>query len=137
MSKPPSTELGNISPVIIVPGYWSTRQFGYQAAHVATMLVNNAGFNCVAPRVVVTHRDWLQRREFLEALKKMLASLPTRRAYYPGAFTCRAIFQAAHPSAHHVGSSSQGEMSWTLIRDVNLEERDDVCFRGGVLCADE
>ena len=64
-----SAELGNVSPVVIVPGTWSPRQIEYQAAHVATMLVNNAGFNCLTPRVLVTQRQWPQRGAFLEALE--------------------------------------------------------------------
>ena len=51
---PVTIEGGNVSPVIIVPGRWSASDLRYQAAHVATMLANNAGFNCNAARVLIT-----------------------------------------------------------------------------------
>jgi hypothetical protein len=135
LDKPVSAELGNVSPVIIVPGRWSRRQVRYQAQHVATMLVNNAGFNCVTPRVLITHRDWPQRREFLDELEVVLARVPTRLAYYPGAFERRDQFLAAHPVASQIGSGGHGVMSWTVIRDVDANNHDDVCFNVEAFCA--
>lgn len=135
ITKPVTCELGNVSPVVIVPGDWSDKDIAYQAEHVATMLVNNAGFNCLTPRVLVTHRDWPQRREFLDALENVLARVPTRLAYYPGAFTRRDLFVSAHPEAHSIGSSEEGAIAWTVIRDVDPAHRDDVCFNVEAFCA--
>lgn len=135
LAKPVSAELGNVSPVIIVPGRWSTREVSYQAAHVATMLVNNAGFNCLTPRVLVTYAQWPQRAEFLEALEAVLATVPTRRAYYPGALARRDRFLAAHPGAHQIGAAGPDAMSWTVIRDVDPSHHDDVCFKVEAFCA--
>ncbi len=50
LDKSVTAELGNVSPVIVVPGKWTIPELRYQAEHVATMLVNNAGFNCVSAR---------------------------------------------------------------------------------------
>jgi len=58
VSKPVTGELGNVSPVIIVPGPWSASDIAYQAAHISSMLTNNAGFNCNATRVIVQHAGW-------------------------------------------------------------------------------
>ena len=102
LDKPVTAELGNVSPVIVVPGRWSIAELLYQAEHVATMLVNNAGFNCISARVVVTHADWPQREAFLGALTQTLAGITTRRAYYPGAAERRDAFVAAHPDAEAV-----------------------------------
>jgi acyl-CoA reductase-like NAD-dependent aldehyde dehydrogenase len=49
LGKPVTGELGNVSPVIVVPGRWTRGEIEYQARHLATMLVNNAGFNCLTP----------------------------------------------------------------------------------------
>ena len=135
LAKPVSAELGNVSPVIIVPGPWTRREIEYQAAHVATMLVNNAGFNCLTPRVIVTHSRWAQRAEFLDALEAVLAEVPTRRAYYPGAFERRGRFLAVHPDAHQIGRVSPGAMAWTLVRDVDASNARDPCFRDEAFCA--
>ena len=80
---PVTAELGNVSPVVIVPGRWSASDLRYQAAHVATMLANNAGFNCVATRVLITAAAWPQRQAFLDALEHALASLPPAARVLP------------------------------------------------------
>ncbi len=135
IDKPISCELGNVSPVVVVPGEWSRREIEYQARHVATMLVNNAGFNCLTPRVIVTDARWRQRGEFLDALESVLASIPTRRAYYPGAADRRAMFLAAHPDAHELGDGGEGRMAWTIVRDVDPTVVDDVCLNVEAFCA--
>jgi hypothetical protein len=127
VTKPVSCELGNVSPVVIVPGEWSQNEIEYQAKHVATMMTNNAGFNCLTPRVIITHKDWAQREGFFAALEGVLAGLPTRRAYYPGAEARRDSFLAVHPDAHQIGDVSNGTMPWTLIRDVDASDVNDIC----------
>ena len=135
LEKPITCELGNVSPVVIVPGEWTDAEIDYQARHVATMLANNAGFNCLSPRVLVTSRAWSQRDTFLDALERVFASLPTRRAYYPGAFERRDALLAAHPDAHQIGSALEGVIPWTLIRDVDPSRTDDPAFNVEAFCA--
>ena len=135
ITKPVSCELGNVSPVIIVPGAWSTKDLEYQARHVATMVTNNAGFNCLTPRVIITHKQWAQRDDFLAALERVFASLPTRRAYYPGARERHASFLATHPDAHLIGDASGDKLPWTILRDVDATKVNDSAFNVEAFCA--
>ena len=135
LDKPVTCELGNVSPVVIVPGDWTAKELAYQARHVATMLANNAGFNCLSPRVLVTHAGWAQREAFLDELEAVFASLPARLAYYPGAFERRAEFLEAHPDAREIGGGGEGVMPWTLIRGVDPLMRDDVSLNVEPFCA--
>src|SRR6266545_371929 len=67
-----TAELGNVSPVIVVPGpagAWSDGDIRYHAENLATMLVNNAGFNCNATRVVIQHTASPERQRLLAALR--------------------------------------------------------------------
>jgi hypothetical protein len=128
LNKPVTAELGSVSPVIVVPGRWSIAELLYQAEHVATMLVNNAGFNCISARVVVTHAAWPQREAFLGALTQTLAGITTRRAYYPGAVERRNAFVAAHPEAEEYGSGPDDALPWTFIRGVPPGQTKDICF---------
>jgi hypothetical protein len=128
LDKPVTAELGNVSPVIIVPGKWSIAELLYQAEHVATMLVNNAGFNCISARVLVTHAAWPQREAFLGALTQTLAGIETRRAYYPGAGERRDAFVAAHPNAEEYGGGPDDALPWTFIRGVPPGQTGDICF---------
>jgi hypothetical protein len=134
-SKPVSGELGNVSPVVIVPGEWSKSEIDFQARHVATMITNNAGFNCLTPRVLITHAAWMQRGEFMEALSSVLASLPTRRDYYPGARERRATFLKSHPDANELGATTEKTAPWTLLRDVDASNVGDVAFNVEAFCA--
>jgi hypothetical protein len=136
LEKPITAELGNVSPVIIVPGQWTTDELLYQAQHVATMLVNNAGFNCVTARVIVTHAGWPQRDAFLGALTQVLVGLPTRRAYYPGAADRCATFVAAHPEAERLGTGPPDALPWTFIRGVPPGRTDDICFNIESFCGE-
>ena len=128
LDKPITAELGNVSPVIVVPGRWSIAELRYQAEHVATMLVNNAGFNCITARVVVTHAAWPQRDAFLGALTQTLAGIATRRAYYPGATERRDAFIRAHPEAQDFGTGPDDALPWTFIPGVPPGRTDDICF---------
>jgi hypothetical protein len=136
LAKPVTAELGNLSPVIVVPGKWSTGELLYQAEHVATMLVNNAGFNCLAARVIVTHAGWPQRDAFLGALTQVLAGLRTRRAYYPGAAARCASFVAAHPEAEQLGTGPADALPWTFIRGVAPGRTDDIAFNVESFCGE-
>ena len=136
LDKPVTAELGNVSPVIVVPGRWSIPELRYQAEHIATMLVNNAGFNCISARVVVTHASWPQRDAFLGALTQTLSRIATRRAYYPGAGDRREAFVAAHPEAEEFGKGPGDALPWTFIPGVPPGRTDDICFNVESFCGE-
>jgi acyl-CoA reductase-like NAD-dependent aldehyde dehydrogenase len=130
-----TAELGNVSPVIIVPGRWSASDVRYHAQHVATMLAHNAGFNCIAARVIVTAAEWPQRDAFLGEVERALASLPPRSAYYPGAGERHAAFMEQHPEATQLGTASEGALPWTLVRGADPDRADDPVFTTEAFCS--
>jgi len=85
LQKPITSELGNVTPWIIVPGAYSPSQLRFQAGNIVSSLTNNAAFNCIATRVLVTWKQWRDREKFLGLVQDGLARTPQRRAYYPGA----------------------------------------------------
>ena len=135
LNKPITGELGNVSPVIVVPGPWSAGDLAYQAEHIASMLTNNAGFNCNATRVVIQHREWEQRDQLLQHMRNILAQVPTRIAYYPGAHNRYQAFVSAHPEAEQFGTTTEKELPWTLIAGVNPDATDDLCFTTEAFCS--
>jgi len=135
LTKRVTAELGNVSPVIVVPGPWSPSDVDYQAENVVSMLTNNAGFNCNAARVVVTHREWGLRPVLLAGLRKVLAATPTRRAYYPGAEERMHRFLAAHPTAESYGEAAPDGLPWAFLPDLNPKHEDDVAFRTEAFCS--
>ncbi|MCB9556731.1 MAG: aldehyde dehydrogenase [Deltaproteobacteria bacterium] len=130
-----TSELGNVSPVIIAPGEWSLAELRFQAENVATQMTNNAGFNCNAAKVLVTSKMWAQREQFLEALRDVLARLPRRQAYYPGALERFDNFVGVHSGqAELFGERSGRELPWALIAGLDPAKRDDVCFTQESFC---
>jgi hypothetical protein len=135
LEKPVTGELGSVSPVIVVPGEWSEKDLAYQAEHVATMLTNNAGFNCLTPRVLITWSGWSQREAFLAALEAVLRSIPARAAYYPGAAVRHAAFVSEHEDALELGAGDASSLPWTLIEGVDPMATDDICFNVEAFCS--
>ncbi|MBV8201654.1 MAG: aldehyde dehydrogenase family protein [Acidobacteria bacterium] len=142
LAKPISAELGNVSPVIVVPvpgpagglGSYRPADLAYQAENLATMLTNNAGFNCNATRVVIQHAGSPDRERLLAALRAQLARLPPRRAYYPGAADRYHAFVAAHPEAERFGEESGDRLPWTLIPKLDASARGDICYTTEAFC---
>ncbi len=133
-TKPITSELGNVSPVVVVPGPFTAAELRFHAENVATQMTNNAGFNCNAAKVLVLSADWPQRRDFLDLLRSVLAALPPRRAYYPGAADRYARFVDAYPGAEVVGAEAEGALPWTLLMDVDAREREQPAFREESFC---
>jgi hypothetical protein len=128
-------ELGCVSPLIVVPGPWQATDIAYHAAHIATTLTNNAGFNCIATRMIIQHAAWDQRRALLQQIRQVLAQTPTRDAYYPGALELQRAFVAAHPEAELIGSASGRQLAWTLIPNVDPAATEDICYNTEAFCA--
>ena len=133
--KPVTAELGNVSPVIVVPGRWSSADLARQAENVATMLTNNGGFNCNAARVVITHTDWPQRDAFLAAIRDRLGRTPTRDAYYPGATDRFDAFATAHPEMRQLGQRTPDRLPWAIVEGVDPGRSDDICFTTEAFCS--
>ncbi len=123
LKKSLSSELGNITPWIIVPGPYSEAQLDFQAENLAASILNNASFNCIASKVIVTQRNWPQRRRFLEQVQSILDRVPPRRTCYPGAAERFGRFAGAG-QLNAIGDS----LPWTLVRDVSPDD-DPLYFR--------
>ena len=54
LAKPITSELGNVSPIVVVPGEWSDADLDFHAENLATQMTQNGGFNCNAAKVIVT-----------------------------------------------------------------------------------
>jgi acyl-CoA reductase-like NAD-dependent aldehyde dehydrogenase len=136
LNKRVTGELGNVSPVIVVPGPWTARDLAYQGDHIASMLTNNAGFNCNATRVIIQHAGWSQRQDLLQAIRQVLAQVPPRSAYYPGARERHQAFAAAHPEAEHIGTpAADDQLPWTLITGVDPNRDEDIVFTTEAFCS--
>jgi acyl-CoA reductase-like NAD-dependent aldehyde dehydrogenase len=134
LQKPITSELGNVSPVAVVPGRYTEAELAFQARNIVSMMANNASFNCNAAKMLVTARGWPQRDRFLELVRQGLAATPARFAYYPGAQDRFAALTAGR-TVESFGEASDGKLPWTLISQVDAARADEPLFTTEPFCS--
>ncbi|WP_067449510.1 aldehyde dehydrogenase family protein [Nocardia alba] len=107
LTKPVTSELGGVSPTIVLPGEWSAADIAFQAEHVATQRLHNGGYNCVAAQALIISADWAQKDQFLAAVRTALAAAPTRPPYYPGSDDRVARACGTYPEAERLGRDGE------------------------------
>jgi len=132
LDKPITSELGNVSPTIVLPGPWSAADLRFQAEHIATQKMHNGGFNCIAAQVLVLPEEWDRTPDLLRQVEDTLRETPRRPEYYPGAAQRQQAFVERHPEATLLDSPADGVVPRTLIPDVDPSRQDDICFRDEV-----
>lgn len=135
LKKKFTAELGNITPVIVVPGNWTDNEIKSQGLKIATWLVYNGGFACPAPRLVIQHEDWPQREALNKAIAEAFTEVETRYAFYPGAEEIHKKFISTHPSALQYGETQAGHLPWTFIKDVDSSDGNEICFNEEPFCS--
>jgi aldehyde dehydrogenase (NAD(P)+) len=123
LDKPITAELGGVSPIIVVPGAWSEADLAFQAEHVATMRLQNAGHNCIAGQVVLLSSDWPQRDAFLTALEKAYAAAPQRPVWYPHSSEKLAAAASDYPSAQWFADGTRSLVEIDPGQDASALER--------------
>ncbi len=124
INKKVTAELGNVSPVVVVPEHLSEKELLYQAENIVSMFTNNASFNCNAARVIVTEKNWPYREKLLTTIKEMLSKLPPRKAYYPGAHERFSKFADRYLNAYKSGDKSDEYLPWTFATDLDPEKKE-------------
>ena len=107
LKKPITSELGGVSPIIIVPGQWSDADLRYQAEHVVTMRLQNSGHNCIAGQVVILSADWPQRAAFLAELRRAFGAAPARPVWYPRSDEKLDAAASSYPNATRCGDGTR------------------------------
>jgi acyl-CoA reductase-like NAD-dependent aldehyde dehydrogenase len=133
-----TSELGNVSPVIVVPGQWSDKDLEYGALQAVTGSLISMGFNCCSHRLMITHDQWSQRSVFIDNVRDQLAALPSRESYYPEAPKLTRAFAEAHETSERYGEElNDRTMCWNFLPDLDSSEIETPLFKsevwGGVL----
>jgi aldehyde dehydrogenase (NAD(P)+) len=123
LAKEITSELSDISPVLVVPGRWDDRALAFQAENVAGAMTQNGAFNCLAARIVVLPRGWRRRDAFLALVERALRTTPPRRAWYPGAAERMARMLAGRPAVRSVAGEA-GTAPWTIVTGLDPASAD-------------
>jgi len=114
LQKTITSELGNISPVVVTPGPYSERELSDVAESIAGMLFNNASFNCNAAKLLVLPKHLTQA--VTSRLEALFTAEPARAAYYPGAVErYQALTARGNPGRVWSAPAGEGQLPWTLL----------------------
>jgi acyl-CoA reductase-like NAD-dependent aldehyde dehydrogenase len=135
LKKEISSELGNVTPVLFVPGPYTDAELRHQADNIAGMVANNASFNCNAAKLLVVPRDWEHGERLLRYIEEGIAKAIVRRAYYPGAQDRWRHFTEGRSGVRVIGKAREGELPYALIVDVDPTQVDDAVFNQEPWCS--
>jgi acyl-CoA reductase-like NAD-dependent aldehyde dehydrogenase len=135
LRKEITSELGNISPVIVVPGPYRDAELRYQAENIAGMVANNASFNCTAAKLLAVPKAWRGRDGLLSAIERALQKDTPRKAYYPGADERWRRFTERRDGVRLVGTPKEGELAYAIIPDVDPSRSDEPAFSEEPWCS--
>ncbi len=134
LTKPVTAELGNVSPVLVVPGPYSDKELSFQAEAIAGAVITNASCVCTTPRVVLSPSGWSGRERLMAGLERIFTAAPVRSAYYPGADERWRKLTRGRTELHLLGSAGEGELPWTLLPDLDHEDTEEPAFAFEPFC---
>lgn len=121
-SRPVHSELGAITPTIVVPGPWSEADLLFQAEALVTQKLQNCGFNCAASQVILQSADWELAGRFEQLVKQVMGQAPQRAPYYPGASQRVAGVRERYPQAQVL--TAPGALSERVYLTLDAQPQD-------------
>ncbi|MDP1658839.1 MAG: aldehyde dehydrogenase family protein [Methylotenera sp.] len=135
LKKSITSELGNISPVIIVPGPYTEKEIRFQAEAVAAAMTMNASFFCNAAKMMVMPKGWAGSESFMRAIEQVCASVEPRLAYYPGAKDRWHALTHGRSNVIRIGKPKSGALPWTFITGLDPNNDNEILFHEEPFCA--
>lgn len=135
VTKRVTAELGNVSPVIVVPGPYSDNELMFRAENIAGAVTWNASFLCNSAKMLVTPKAWERRPSLLANIERSLASLPPRNAYYPGAEQRWQELTRGRSSLRRIGTAGHGELPWTILSGLDATDPSEPAFTNEPFCS--
>jgi aldehyde dehydrogenase (NAD(P)+) len=126
LTKPVTSELGGVGPVIVVPGPWTRRDVTTQAEKIVSMALYTAGHTCISAQVLVLPAGWPTSQALLDEIEHQMRRIPPRDVFYPGTADRHRQLIERHPSA--IELHPQLRVPWTLVWDLDPAAEDEVCF---------
>jgi acyl-CoA reductase-like NAD-dependent aldehyde dehydrogenase len=135
LEKRITSELGNITPVVVAPGAYTERELSAMAESIAGMVTMNASFNCISAKMLVLPRGWVGGQQLLAELSRIFAAVPTRYAYYPGAEERYQVLTREMPDVQAFGTAKDGHLPWTIVRGLDPNASESLHFKMEPFCS--
>lgn len=134
LKKAITSELGNVSPVVIIPADYSDKELWFQARNIVSTVVNNGAFNCNAARVLILGRGWPQGKKFLGMIRLAFEQAPLRKDYYPNARRRYQELLTGRERVERFGRSADGELPWVLLPNLDSTNANENFFAEENFC---
>lgn len=134
LKKPITSELGNVSPIIVVPGPYSDKELRFQAEDAASYFIMNASFMCCASKMLVLPKGWSGSDTYTRGIEQVCSAMPPRQAYYPGAEDRLRTLTAGRRQMKQIGSAATGTLPWTFLSGLDPNSRDEPMFTQEPFC---
>jgi hypothetical protein len=135
LDKEITSELGNVSPVLVVPGPYSAKELAFQADNIGGQVTNNASFNCNAAKMLVTPKGWKRTDELFTQLEKAIGAAPVRKAWYPGAKDRYQQLTSGRSSVRTIGSADADSLPWTIVKGLDSADKSERNFTTEPFCS--
>lgn len=135
LRKDISSELGNISPVIIVPGPYTAKEIAFQAEAIASAMTMNASFFCNSAKMLVSPKGWAGSDAFMQAIQGVCARIEPKQAYYPGAEDRWSALTRGRDNVTHIGKPQPGALPWSFITGLDPDDENEVLFHEEPFCS--
>jgi len=115
-------ELGNVSPLIVVPGDWKESEFDYQADNVMSMLGILNGYACNATRVIILPKNWSGSEKLIKKISEKMQEAQAPVNYYPG--TTQTIEEAmvCYPNMETHGKLDESHQPWMFVKNLDPDK---------------
>jgi acyl-CoA reductase-like NAD-dependent aldehyde dehydrogenase len=134
LKKRITSELGNVSPVAVVPAELTAAELDNLGENIAGMVIHNASFNCNAAKMLILQQGWPQRDALMKKIASVFERTPTRDAFYPGAHDrYRRLVEGRE--ALRYGAADGRKLPWTIIPGVDATKASDPLFSTEPFCA--
>lgn len=130
-----TSELGNISPIIVVPGPYTKKELQFQAEAIAAAFTMNASFLCNAAKMMVMPQGWAGSGQFMRAIQHACATVELRQAYYPGAQDRLQALVEGRKNVINIGQPKIGALPWTFIHGLDAENENEILFHEEPFCS--
>lgn len=135
LKKTITSELGNISPIIVVPGPYSDKEITFQADAISAAFTMNASFLCNAAKMMVMPKGWDGSARFMQAIQRECENISPRKAYYPGAEDRWQALTNHRKNVLNIGNAPAGTLPWTFITGLDPENDSEILFHEEPFCS--
>lgn len=125
--RPVTGELGNVTPVIVVPGDWKDSDFDYQADNIFSMLAPFNGYTCCAARVLILPKFWDGSAKLIKKIEEKMEQARPAVNYYPGTNQTVEDACAFYPQLEKFGKLDHENQPWMLVKDLDAS-KDEMAF---------